>query len=288
VDPRIAVVIATRDRAPDLLGTLERLRALPERPALYVVDTGSSDGTPELVRRRFPGVAVLHASPDEGAAARMAGVRAAQAPFVAFCDDDSWWEPGALSRAADLLEAHPDVGLLAARVMLAGGRLGLTCEQVARVRPTARPGLPGPAIGGFVACGAVVRRDAYLSAGGFPPEWPFGGEEQPLAVALLDRGWELVYVPSVVAQHRPSARRDRAARTAIAARNDLRMAWERRALRPALAITAGSLRRALADRDHRRGVLSALRELPSALRRRARASTRAERRLAELALPRSS
>jgi GT2 family glycosyltransferase len=274
VDPRIAVVIATRDRAPDLLGTLERLRALPERPALYVVDTGSSDGTPELVRRRFPGVAVLHASPDEGAAARTAGVRAAQAPFVAFCDDDSWWEPGALSRAADLLEAHPDVGLLAARVMLAGGRLEPTCER--------------PAIGGFVACGAVVRRDAYLSAGGFPPEWPFGGEEQPLAVALLDRGWELVYVPSVVAQHRPSARRDRAARTAIAARNDLRMAWERRALRPALAITAGSLRRALADRDHRRGVLSALRELPSALRRRARASTRAERRLAELALPRSS
>ncbi len=251
MDDRVEIVIVTRDRASELEHTLERLRALPERPRVTVVDDGSTDGTPERVRRRFPEVRVMHAGDTHGAAARTLGVRAADAPFVAFCDDDSWWEPGSLARAADLLEAHPDIGLIAARVMLEGGRLEPTCEEMARGRASARPGLPGPAIGGFVACGAVVRRDAYLEAGGFPPEWAIGGEEEPLAVALLDRGWELVYVPELVAQHRPSANRDRSARTATAARNDLRMAWRRRAPRAALAITVDSVRRALRDPDHR-------------------------------------
>ena len=38
-----------------------------------------------------------------GAVARTTGVRHTTTPYVAFADDDSWWEPGALDRAADLL-----------------------------------------------------------------------------------------------------------------------------------------------------------------------------------------
>jgi hypothetical protein len=36
---------------------------------------------------------------------RTLGVRAATTPYVAFSDDDSWWEPGALQSAADLRNA---------------------------------------------------------------------------------------------------------------------------------------------------------------------------------------
>src|SRR5688500_10798734 len=115
-DPRIAVVVITRDRARDLLRTLARLDALPERPQVVVVDNGSRDGTPARVAARFPRVRVLAGDCDRGAAARTTGVLAVPAPYVAFCDDDSWWEPGSLARAADLLDAHPDLALLAARV----------------------------------------------------------------------------------------------------------------------------------------------------------------------------
>jgi hypothetical protein len=35
-------------------------------------------------------------------------------PYVAFCDDDIRWQAGALSQAADLLDAHPALASVAA------------------------------------------------------------------------------------------------------------------------------------------------------------------------------
>ena len=41
--------------------------------------------------------------------------------------------------------------------------------------------LPGPSVLGFLACGTIVRREAYLQAGGFDPLLFFFGEEELLA-----------------------------------------------------------------------------------------------------------
>ena len=254
------VVIATRDRREELLHTLERLAEPPEAPAVVVVDNGSRDGSADAVRAARPAVTVIELGEDRGAAARTAGVLAAAGPYVAFCDDDSWWAPGSLERAAEQLDAHPAVGLIAARVLLPGGRTDPTCEAMARSPLGSRPGLPGPRVLGFIACGAIVRRDAYLAAGGFPPRWGVGGEELPLAAALAERGWDLVYVPSVVAHHHPSGRRDPARRITIATRNDLWAAWTLRPARDAVSVSARAL---VAARDplRRRGLAEAARGL---------------------------
>jgi GT2 family glycosyltransferase len=227
----VTVVIITRERRADLEHTLARLRELPERPPVIVVDHGDGPAEP------IPGVTVIDPGEDAGGAGRTHGVLAAETPYVAFCDDDSWWEPGSLARAAALLDAHPEIGLVAARVLLPGGRLEPTCAAMAASPLPTPPHLPGPRVLGFVACGAVVRRSAYVEAGGFPPGWGVGGEELPLAVELADRGWELVYVDELVAHHHPSGQRDTARRRVVAARNDLWFAWSRRPLRIALAET---------------------------------------------------
>jgi GT2 family glycosyltransferase len=283
VDPRVAIVIITRDRAEDLERTLARLRRLPERPRVVVVDNGSRDGTRELVAGAFPEVTLIEQDRAAGAAGRTAGVLAVEAPYVAFCDDDSWWEPGALGGAADVLDAHPDVALVAARVTLPGGREEPTCAAMAASPLAGRPGLPGPPIRGFVACGAVVRRDAYLAAGGFDPAYGVGGEEQPLAAELADRGWELVYVDRLLAHHRPSGQRDTGSRRAIATRNDLWFAWQRRPWRGAARATLAELRDAGADPRAWAGVLAAARGARRVLRTRRAVGPRVERELAQLA-----
>jgi GT2 family glycosyltransferase len=283
----VTVVIVTRDRLADLLRTLERLAALPERPPVIVVDNGSTDGTPAAVAERA-GVQLIALGDDGGAAARTHGVAAARTPYVAFCDDDSWWAPGALTAAAALFQEHPDIGLLAARVLLPGGRPDPTCEEMAASPLPRREGLPGPRVLGFIACGAVVRRDAYLATGGFPVGWGIGGEERPLAAALADRGWELVHVPELVAHHHPSAQRDPAARRTIATRNDLWSAWTCLPARAAWRATWGELARSARDPRRLAGAVQAARALPWALRHRRPVGPRVAAELARLDVPTSA
>jgi GT2 family glycosyltransferase len=128
VTSQVGVVIATRNRAAGLVTTLQKLRELPERPAVVVVDNASTDDSALSAAGRFPDVQVLRLPANIGAAARTFGVEALDTPYVAFCDDDSWWAPGSLAEAAQILDAHPDLGLVAARVLV-GVReeVDLTC-----------------------------------------------------------------------------------------------------------------------------------------------------------------
>jgi GT2 family glycosyltransferase len=271
VRQNVGVVIATRDRAEDLVATLGRLRALPERPPIVVADNASSDGTAEAVRRHFPDVRVLELPVNLGAAARNLAACTLATPYVAFNDDDSDWAPGALTRAAAHFDARPRLGLLAGRVLVGRERrLDPTCATMAASPLASRPGAPGPAVLGFVACGAVVRREAFLAAGGFEARFGIGGEETLLAVDLAAAGWELAYVADVVTHHHPAGGGTRPGRRVREVRNALWSDWLRRPARPALRGTARAVRRAAGDQDAARGVAEALRGLPWALRERRR------------------
>lgn len=239
VPESLAVVMITRDRWSRLERTLERLRALPEQPEVVVVDNGSATPAPPGLADRA-GVRLLALAANEGAAGRTVGVRAADCEAVAFADDDSWWDPGALSKAADVLQSDPAIGLVAARVVV---------EPEGLPDPTARRMGAGPldgdlserpggrrAVFGCLACGAVVRSRAYLSVGGFRPGWGVGGEERMLILDMWQAGWKSVYAPEVVARHDPSPARDPARRRSNVLRNDLRTSWSR--LPPAAAVRA--------------------------------------------------
>src|SRR5687768_15658969 len=111
---RVSVVVITRDRRSEVVRTLARLLALPDRPAVILVDNDSSDGTADAVEEKYPTVDVVRLERNLGAAARTIGVERTPTPYVAFSDDDSWWTAGALERAADILDRAPGVGVLAA------------------------------------------------------------------------------------------------------------------------------------------------------------------------------
>jgi GT2 family glycosyltransferase len=264
----LTVVVATRDRRQSLLRTLDRLSELPERPPVVVVDNGSSDGSAQAVRSHHPCVRVIEAGRNLGAVARTVGVRAADTPFVAFADDDSWWEPGALARAARHLHAHPGLGLLAARVVVGPARrLDPVCVAMASSPLGTIPGMPGPSVVGFVACGAVVRRKAFLDVGGFSPVLFFLGEEALLAQDLLAAGWGVVYAPDVVAQHGPDADHHRGDRRRLTVRNALLATWLRRPW-PVVARQVVDTVRGVGDPSVRGGLGDAVVRLPRVVRAR--------------------
>lgn len=268
-DGRVTVAVITRDRPLGVLRTVDALTALPERPHVIVVDNSSDDSTLEALRHRPSAVRVLRPGRNTGALGRNLAVRQADTPYVAFSDDDSWWPQGSLRRAADLLDRHPRLGLLAARTLVGPDRAEDPLNAVLAASPLPREAdLPDRPVLGFLACACVVRRDAYLGAGGYHPLLFFGGEETLLAYDLTARGWGVTYEPSLTARHHPEPG-GRDGRSFLLRRNEVLTVWLRRPLPVALRATARLTAAATAGEP---GARRALREvvvrLPAALARR--------------------
>lgn len=276
------MVIATRDRAGELAHTLGRLAEL-DAP-IIVMDNGSSDDTVRRVRREFPRVEVVALPGNAGAIARNLGVRRARTPYVAFCDDDSWWAPDAFDRAEELFDRHPRLGLLAGRTVVEpSGRIDPICREMADSALGTPPDLPGPAVLGFLCCAAIVRRSAFLRAGGFHPVLFFRGEERLFSWDLAAAGWACAYVDAVVAHHQPSTSRPAGSagrRTAL--RNDLLTTWLRRPLPVAASAARALARSALTDPDARAALAAATLRLPAVVRHRHTLPAEVERQIARL------
>lgn len=275
---RISIVMITHNRRDEVLASLEHLTHLPERPPIFVVDNGSSDGTAESLAGRFPQLQVLSAGSNIGAAARNLGVRAAKTPYVALCDDDTWWAPGSLAQAMDLFEKHPRLAVATARILVGPQEEeDPICAELERSPLPKEDGMPGAPLLGFMAGASVVRRSAFLDAGGFEPRFFLGGEEELLAADLVAAGWWLCYVPQLVVYHHPSARRDAFSRRWHLLRNALWSAWLRRPLSGALRQTGRLVRSAPRTRETWRGLAAAVAGLPWVLRQRRVAPPEVER-----------
>jgi len=268
-DPRVAVVMITHNRVHEVVRSLDELVRLPEKPRIVVVDNGSGDGTAVVVAQRFPHVEVLDAGGNLGAAARTVGVRHVDAPYVAFCDDDTWWEPGALGMAADRFDAQSRLAIVTGRVLVGPeNREDPACAVLASSPLPRDPRMPGPSLLGFLAGASVIRRSAFLQVGGFEPRFFIGGEEELLAADLAARDWWLCYVPDLVVHHHPSLLRDAPRRRSTLARNAIWFAWLRRPLPIALRKTLQLAWRQPWNRDSMRTLAEGMCGLPWALKNR--------------------
>jgi glycosyltransferase involved in cell wall biosynthesis len=198
--PMISVVLPVRDGLPWLDAQLDALAAqqCDEPWEIVVADNGSSDTSVELARSwagRDDRLRVLDASARRGpAAARNAGVRAAQGELLAFCDADDVVQPGWLQACvAALVDAD----------MVAGS------FDMASLNGAASDG-PGPAATsqlGFLPAGLAanlaVRRPVFEAVGGFSEDL-FVGEDVDLCWRVQLGGYRFSAAPeAVVAKREP-------------------------------------------------------------------------------------
>ncbi|MCW2886923.1 MAG: wbbL1 [Streptosporangiaceae bacterium] len=266
---RTTVVIMTRDRRHELLRTLALMTALPERPPVIVVDNGSADGSADAVAAAHPDVRLIRSARNLGAVARNLAVEEVTTPYVAFCDDDTWWEPGALTRAADLLDGHPRLASVTGLILVEPGLEEDPITPELRHSPVPAPDwLPGPALLSILAGASMLRVEAFRAVGGFSPRLWLGGEEELLSLDLAARGWWLCWAEDVVVHHAASTARDPRQRRKLGIRNTLWTAWLRRPLPDAVRRTVTVLRSVPRDRASVSAVGAALAGLPWVVRER--------------------
>jgi glycosyltransferase involved in cell wall biosynthesis len=198
--PVVSVVVATHNRAERLERMLEGLRAqtLPAgRFEAIVVDDGSSDSTPAVLRRELAGttlnLTVLRHEQGRGpAAARNSGWRAARAPVVAFTDDDC-------VPAADWLER------------LLGRADG---DTIVKGRTVPEPGeahLLGPysktvqithSSPHYETCNIAYPRAVLERIGGFDESYPSpAGEDSDLGCRAVAAGGRALFAPEALVHH---------------------------------------------------------------------------------------
>ncbi len=119
--------------AEDLLRRcLDSLRKNPPTSGemkVAVVDSGSPDGTPDMVEREFPEFDLLRRENIGFSAANNIVLRSTAAEFCLLLNPDTEVHPGALDAAIGRLEGDPAIGMVGVRLLTESGELDHACKR---------------------------------------------------------------------------------------------------------------------------------------------------------------
>jgi glycosyltransferase involved in cell wall biosynthesis len=202
--PEVSVVCATHQRAarlPGLFAALEAQTFDPTRFEVVFVDDGSKDNTVDvlekLIARTHLRVRLISLEKNGGAgAARNAGWQAANAPIVAFTDDDCAPDPNWLRAGMAALEQT------GAAVVV--GRTEPNPAQKQNEGAFSRTQRVTEASGKryLHTCNIFYRRADLEAVGGFSPRFRTkGGEDTDLGWRVLDLGGGVTFANDALVLH---------------------------------------------------------------------------------------
>jgi GT2 family glycosyltransferase len=215
--PTASIVIVSWNGRPYLEPCLNAVAAQQGVEAeTIVVDNGSSDGTAEFVRERFPWVRLIPLAENRGfAGGNNAGVREARGRVVVLLNNDTVAEPGWLAAllrgreggGADALASSQIVYMHDPRVIDSAGdglvrwggafkrHHGASVDAAAESREV------------FGVCGAAcaIPRAVFDELGGFDEDFFALHEDVDLSYRARLLGYPCVYVADAVVRHHGSA-----------------------------------------------------------------------------------
>src|SRR5439155_12445078 len=115
----VSVVVVTYNALPWIERCLESVRAYET----IVVDHGSTDGTLELVRRRFPLARVIEEGNTGLGAGSNTGMRVASGSYFLLLNSDAWAVGDAVEQLAAFAEAHPEAAVVGPKLLNPDGTL---------------------------------------------------------------------------------------------------------------------------------------------------------------------
>jgi len=128
----VSIIIPTWNQKKLLFECLESILKHPSRLAteIIVVDDASTDGTAELIKKKFPNVRLIENKRNEGyAKAVNKGVERSKGDFIFLLNNDTRFIGNAIDVLYDVLMKHKDVGAVAPLLVYPDGRLQVSCRR---------------------------------------------------------------------------------------------------------------------------------------------------------------
>jgi GT2 family glycosyltransferase len=219
VNPDVSIVVVTHEGRERALATFHSMRAaLGDVEAEWlVVDSGSTDGTPDAIEAAFPDLRVTRAPNVGFAAANNMAIPAARGRYVLLLNPDIEVVDGTLAELVGALDARPDVGAASVVQLWPNGRLQHTirrfpspARQLGEALLLTRvPGLRGLSeevrdealyerevsadwlVGSFL----LVRAAAVADAGLLDERFFLFSEETDWCRRLRAAGWDIRHLP---------------------------------------------------------------------------------------------
>jgi N-acetylglucosaminyl-diphospho-decaprenol L-rhamnosyltransferase len=216
----VSVVVVTFNAMPWIERCLDSVRA----HETIVVDHGSSDGTLELLRDRFPDVRVVEQENAGMGGGNNAGMRLASGRYFLLLNPDAWVLGDAVERLAAFADEHPDAAVVGPRLLNPDGSLQrsarafptlwrLTTEYLflRKLAPRSRA-LNTFYEGGFdhdevrevdwlFGAGLLVRREATDQVGLFDESFFMFSEETDWCYRFREAGWKVYFFPGAEIVH---------------------------------------------------------------------------------------
>ena len=215
-----SVVVVTYNAMPWIERSLESVRG----HETIVVDHGSTDGTLDLVRGRFPEARLIEQENKGLGGGSNAGMRVASGDYFLLLNSDAWAKDGAVERLVEFAEVHPEAAIVGPRMRNPDDspqrsvrgfptlwRLATEYFFLRKLAPGSRAlnafygagfdyDEPGEAEFLLGAC-LLVRREAADTVGLFDEDFFMFSEETDWCYRFRQAGWKVLYTPDAEVVH---------------------------------------------------------------------------------------
>ncbi len=216
----VSAIVVTFNAMPWIEPCLESVRGCE----LIVVDNGSSDGTVELVRERFPEARVIEQENRGLGAGWNAGMRAASGKWLFFLNADAWVVGDGVAKLVEALEKDPKTAVAGPRLRNENG----TLQRSVRGFPTLwrlateyfflrKLGPRTRMLNAFYGAGfrhdreleaeflmgaaLAVRPQAVAEIGGLDERFFLFSEEVDWCYRFRQAGWKILFTPAAEVVH---------------------------------------------------------------------------------------
>lgn len=203
------------------LEAIEATSTLPYSVETILVDNASTDGTVEMLRRRFPNVCLVRNEMNEGfARGNNVGLAVANGRYLMLLNSDTEVLPDALKQLVQFMDDHPNAGACGPQLLHSDGSLQpsgrslptlwstfLDMSKLFRLWKrdlyfdTSRNYNQPATVGEISGAALLVRRTCYEQCGGLDPAFFAYYEDVDWCKRIGEAGWLIYYVPSAKVIH---------------------------------------------------------------------------------------
>jgi GT2 family glycosyltransferase len=211
----VTFVILTHNDGKAAVNAIDSILKLKTRYNydIYIVDNGSKDGTPIMIKKRYKSVKVIQIPSNVGTAAYDKAVKMSKSKYIYFTGCDIEVKDDFLDKLVSFLDNNEDIAQVAPKYVSLDDRnktdLAGTWLSRAFYSGTFKDGTLGkkPVEIPYIGTG-LIRRDILIKFGYlFDNDYFFYGEDVDLGLRLRLIGYRIYYLPSSIVYHAGSVSR---------------------------------------------------------------------------------